>query len=533
MSTNENNIENQEILMPREEERMTPRGFPKLHYWQPDKEDLFFFHDDTMVIARFDKMFDDVDGNVDAEYLESLCTYHIILKHFVKRMPDILAHMNYYIKYYDTDKEFIMAYLSLKYIIDTKTKVLTTESLKAYILERIMTEKFMDNIQQMVDDLYLPIIDTDNNGSYRSTPKITNDHAKVILATSFAIRLIMPACIHFTNVSPTITTKTGYIPCFISIFMDIIKKFEARSIPIYGALCNFVEYRILKRCGSDRVMLEKKQQIHGDNIETYLDDLINRVIVVKSLYKIDYEQSVVSYFDGIILKNYMQFKNEKFPSKPVELAAEDLVRDDDDFLSRSEAIEMSIYRRNESNPIITKASSEKVMKNIRRNFNIHISDDEFDFYMENINLNSLIQRMLHMFYSNFFHDTTAINLLTKKDTVYLTIILKKFLQCKGMTLLPQICTATVRGRFKENVIKNRRFTEKYEQSAHFQHVLKSKFKYVEQLNPKESPIRKLLSTIINSSFIWVDPDERINGKTNDDIDIDTIIDEFETFLLII
>ena len=148
-------------------------------------------------------------------------------------------------------------------------------------------------------------------------------------------------------------------------------------------------------------------------------------------------------------------------------------------------------------------------------------------------LNSLIQRLLHMFYSNFFHDTTAINLLTKKDIVYLTIVLKKFLQHKGMVLLPQICTATVRGRFKENVIKNRRFTEKYEQSAHFQHVLKNKFKYVEQLNPKDSPIRKILSTIINSSFTWVDMDPAIHEHSNDDIDIDIIIDEFETFLLII
>ena len=515
----ENNVETEHSMY-------TADGFPKLYYWNPEPENLFFLPGDTTVIARYDK--------INEGYDKSFCTYHIILKHFIKRMPDILAHMNYFVEFYDVDKEFVMAYHSLKYIIDTKTDVLTTKSLKNYILERIMTESFMSRIEKMVDDLYEINIDTDKNNSYRSTPKLTNEHAKVILAVSFTLRLILPACIHYTNVSPNITTKTGYIPCFISIFVDIIKKFEERSIPIYGALCNFVEYRIIKRSGSDRVMLDKKKQIHGENIETYLDKLIKEVIIVKAIYKLDYTQSPVSFFDGIIQRNYRQFKNEKFVSKPVELSSEDIKdRDNDDFLSHSEALEMSMYRNNESNPIITKANSEKVMENIRRNFNIHISDEEFEFYYENLKLNSLIQRLLHMFYSNFFHDTTAINLLTRTETVYLTIILKKFLQLKGMVLMPQICTATLRGKFKENLIKNRRFTEKYENSTHFQHVLNEKFAYVESINPKESPIRKLLSTIINSTFIWVDTNEDINGKENDDIDIDIMIDEFQTFLLII
>lgn len=520
----------EETTLPADDEEVTttPDGFPKLYYWKPEEEDLFFIQRDprdTTIIARYDKL----------GFPEKFCTYHILMKHFIKKMPDVLAHMNYFVKFYDTDKEFVMAYLSLKHIIDTKTDVLTTKSLKNYILTRIMTETFMDRIEKMVNDLYALNIDTDKSGSYRSTPKITNEQAKVILAVSFTLRLILPACIHYTNVSPTITTKTGYIPCFINIFMDVIKKFEARSIPIYGPLCNFVEYRIVKRSGSDKIMLDKKKQIHGENIETYLDKLIKEVIIVKAIYKLDYEQSPVSFFDGIIHRNYKQFKNEKFNSKPVELSSEDISRDsdNDDFLSHSEAIEMSMYRNNESNPIITKANAEKVLENIRRDFNVHITDEEFEFYMENVHLNPLIQRLLHMFYSNFFHDTTAINLIPRKDVIYLTVVLKKFLQYKGMVLIPQLCTATVRGKFKENMIKNRRFNEQYENSTQFQHVLKDKFKYVEQLNPKEPPIKKLLSTIINSSFVWVDTNPEINGKENDDIDIDTMINEFETFLLII
>ena len=256
---------------------------------------------------------------------------------------------------------------SLKYIIDTKTRYLTTKSLKSFIMDRVMTETFMDRIIKMVDDLYVINIDTDKNNSYHSTPKITNDHARVILAVSFAIRLLMPACIHFTNVTPTIESRTGYIPCFQTIYMAIIRKFEQKTqTPIYGALCKFIEYRVIKRSNSDKTILDKKQQIHGDNMMTYLDHLIHEVIIVKSIYKLDYEQSVVSFFDAIIQKNYRQYKSEKFASKPVELSSEDQQKDSDDFLSHAEAIEMSMYRIDESNSIITKINSEKVMKNIRR-----------------------------------------------------------------------------------------------------------------------------------------------------------------------
>lgn len=503
----------------------TKSGHIKLHEWEPENEDIFFFQDGQVVIGRFDEILGDKSVELN--------TFHIILNHFVSRMPDITKHMNYFLKFYDTDKEFLMAYLSLKFNIDTKTKILTTRIMRELILKQIMTDTFMDNIQRMVDDLYVINIDTDKGCNYRSTPKITNDIAKVILAVSFTIRLLMPACIHFTNVCPAIETRTGYIDCFINIFMAIIKKYEARTIPIYGAICSFVEYRVNKRSNSDALMLEKKKQIHGDNLETYLTHLIHEVLIVKSIYKIDYDQSVVSYFDGIIQKNYKQFKSEKFKSKPVELSSEDAQKDSDDFLSHAEAIEMSIYRIDETNPILTKANANKVMEQIHRNFNIPISDDEFEFYLENVKLNETSQKLLHMFYSSFFHDSTAINLIPREDIIYLLIILKKFLQMKGLKILPQICTATVRGKFKENVIKNRRFVEKYESSAFFQHELKEKFKYVEQLNSKESPTRKTLSTIINSTFEWVDFDPRINGHVNDDVDIDIIINDYEMFLLII
>ena len=112
-------------------------------------------------------------------------------------------------------------------------------------------------------------------------------------------------------------------------------------------------------------------------------------------------------------------------------------------------------------------------------------------------------------------------------------MLKKYLQASNMVLLPQLVTATVRGRFKENMIKNTRFQEKYESSDVYKNVVEKKFRYISEIAPKENPIQKKLSTIINSTFTLVDYDEELNGRILTDIPVDTIMDEYYTFLSII
>lgn len=498
-----------------------------LNEWVPTKDEMYFTVDDN--------------GNACANYFASILkinhtqfeTFIIIKKHYIERMSDIIHHINYFINFYDVNREYCMSLLSVKYLVDTRQSSMTQKAFKKLILDRIITPTYVANIKRMVHDLYTVNIDTDVNGDYRSTPKITNAHAKVILAVSFSIRTILPICIHFTNISSSITTKRDYIPFFDSIFMDVITEFEKNDTEIYSAICRFIAYRISRKYNSDIPMWEKKKQVHGANYETYLDELIHEVILVKSLYKIKYDSSVVSYFDGIIQKNYLQFKSENYKAKPVEISSEDFQNDSDDFLTHSESLEMSMYRIDESNIIINEVNNENVMRQIHEHFNIDISDEEYEFYMDNIHLNRLTQVLIHAFYSRFFRDTKAVQLLPKSDVVYLIIVLKKYLQLSGMVILPQILTATVCGKFKENVIKNFRFIEKYKTSAIYQNVIEDKFKYVRELNSKEDPIIKLLSIIINSVFTFVDPDPEINGKRCEDIQNDLIIDEFLRFLSII
>lgn len=500
---------------------------PRLNEWNPEPEDLKFVYADEKVHARF--------SDILGKSFPKFESFKINKKHYKERMTDVCMHINYFMKFYDSKHDFMLNVLSVKYLIDRNTGM-KPKQFKNILIRTVVTHDFVLDMIHMASDLYTVNINTDDDGKYRSTPKITNDQAKMLLGISFAIRAVLPLCVHFSNICEYIVTSHDYIKAFDSIFMDIVDRFERSGdeyFPIFYPLCRFVKYRLERSFNVDSPIWNKKKQLYGITFESVFQNMIHEVLLVKSLYKIAYDRSVVSYIDGVVTNSYNHFRFENFKFKPVEIDADSGGSDSDDYLTHAESLEMSIYRIDESNQIVNDVNNELVLKKIYERFQFEISDEEFQFYYENIKLNNLMQYFLHTFYSGFFHSSTAIQTITRKDTIRLLIILKKYLQAARMVILPQLITATVRGKFKENMIKNTRFQEKYESSDVYKSVIQDKFRFINEIAPKENPIQKKLSTIINSSFILVDFDPEVNGRVLVDVPIDTVMDEYYTFLSII
>ena len=328
--------------------------FPDLNSWIPSKEEIYFMFDGNVVRARF--------SDIIGETIDGLDTFLILKKHYKERMPDITQHINYFINFYDSDKEYFLAMMSMKYMID-KNKDLTQDQFKTLLLARIITDQFVQRVSDMARALYTININTDKEGKYKSTPKITNDHARIILAVSFALRLVLPLCIHFSNTNNTIVANRDYIKAFDKIFMGIMSRFETiNNIAIFNPICRFVQYRLDRNHNADAPIWEKKKQLYGINYETVFQDLIHEVILVKSLYKISYDRSVVSYIDGVVGNSYNHFRFENFKYKPVEIEADCGGSDSDDYLSHAESIEMSIYRIDESNQLINDVNNKNIMR---------------------------------------------------------------------------------------------------------------------------------------------------------------------------
>ena len=512
---------------PKPEFNVPTLDHPRLNDWVPEDDDLKFIYVDEKVHARF--------SDILGKSFPKFESFKINKKHYKERMTDVCMHINYFMKYYDSKHDFLINVSSVKYLID-RNSGMRPNQFKSILIRTVVTPDFVKDMIHMAKDMYTVNINTDDDGKYRSTPKITNEQAKMLLGISFAIRAVLPLCVHFSNICEYIVTSHDYIKAFDAIFMEIVEKFEKSGdeyFPIFHPLCRFVKYRLERSYNVDSPIWNKKEQLYGITFETVFQNMIHEVILVKSLYKIAYDRSVVSYIDGVVTNSYNHFRFENFKFKPIEIDADAGGSDSDDYLTHAESLEMSIYRIDESNQMINDVNNELVLKQIYDRFDFDISEDELEFYYTHCKINNLMQYFLHTFYSGFFHSSTAIQTITRRDTIKLLVILKKYLQASNMVILPQLVTAMVRGRFKENMIKNTRFQEKYESSDVYKNVVEKKFRYISEIAPKENPIQKKLSTIINSTFTLVDYDEEINGRILTDIPVDTIMDEYYTFLSII
>lgn len=505
-----------------------PDDLPELADWEPANDDQIFFEfnpDIGVLHGRYKEKY-----NLSKD--TSFANFQIIKNHYCKRMPDVVRHLNYFTTFFDDEKGFFFSLLYVKATLDRNPdmKVARFEKL---IIAKVITDEFVNNVKRMARDLYCININTDRENKFKATPKITNEHARMIVAVSFCFRLILPLCIHFSNITTRFKNKKDYIPVFDSIFMKCIDRFEGTKddpdVRIYGPLCEFTAYRVNRAYNADLRLWNKKKHLYGDAKEINLQDLIHEVILVKGLYKLSYNKSVVSFIDGLITNDYKHFIRENFSCNPIEIEQDE---GDGDYLSRAEALEMRIYQIDESNMIVSEVNTEDVIERIERDFQVGITKEEFDFYFDKVQINQVTQTLINSFYSNFFNNASTTFSLSRTDKIKLIIILKKYLQLKGMVILPQICTATMKSKYKNSTIKNLKFVEKYNTSSVYTSILDEKYRYVRELNPKEDPILKRISAIIQSTFIWVDPDPEINGIECEDLDLDRLNNEIQYFFSI-
>ena len=509
---------------------------PKLNDWDPSNDEVIFeiIPNANKIRAMLSKC-KSLENAPDElkEKLMLLSTFSIRWKHYMMRMPDITKAINYFIRFYDDDDEYMTALMSLKYHVDSD-RCKDVHTFQTLLLHDMITESMTAKISKMIDDLEPANVETDKATSYKSTPKLTNEDAHNILLLSYYFRLILPIIIHWFNLPTTQGVENGknYIQTFVCIFKSVLEKIGPGTINVYILIKQLINHRIEKKFNSDAIIHEKKKEKNGATDASYCNELSDEILLVKSLYKIDYSKSVVSYIDGIIRQNYMQYNVENFKIKTVGISTEEIIRDSDDGFSHLEAIEMKTYRVNDGNNIIEQANIELALNKITVRFNIDITEEQLIWYNEHIStINPLAKYFVTYFYQNFFGESSFIDLLDRRTTIKLMLIMKFFLELKGFKIIPQIVTASMIIE-KESFIKNRKFNDKFENSQINNEIMANKFSYIKEITGKDDIIKKYVSSIINSTFTLVDESPKLNGLVCNNLKQDDVIDEFCQFLLL-
>ena len=218
------------------------RRTSKINTWKPTPNQTYVYQDGGIFICNFDKIF----------RKDSLSTYNkfYIKKGSYENQLDIITqYTNFFITNYDTDEELVNAYLKIKFETD-KNKRFNSDNMDAYIsfiYEILFTDTIIEKIKLMVEENYLDDIETDSEEKKRKYQKnekkhlesleFTNQHIKILLCISFAMKIMCPAMLHYHAINTMKIEKDSdnifrfYKPLF-DIF-SVVKKHDDYAHILY------------------------------------------------------------------------------------------------------------------------------------------------------------------------------------------------------------------------------------------------------------------------------------------------------------
>ena len=492
---------------------MADKDFIKVDEWVPSAIDNIVAYDGKLIIIPFNKLFNKQDSDV-------LNTFIIKKESYVKRLPDLCQYNNYFIKYYDNDKELLMAYFKLKFLIDNKTSNIGIGAFIKFIYNILLSDSMVNKIVQMVEDNYYIELTSEPGKTYNESLEFTTEHAKVMMQISMAMKLMVPVMFHYLNTYNLIKNRQ-YIFRFYEGLFDI---FGGEEIDIYNKLWISIYSKVNVNHVRNKIIWEQRE-IYGTDPLTHMVDLLKDKIISETMFKYTFDKNIIS-FNYVVLERQLRFFIiEPYKTNRIELSA----KKDITGLSGLDKLEMNSTKLDESTVILSAINIKKTIKRIKKSMHIDISKEEIEFYKNNLRITKFQSQLIFYYYAKYFGGYRDINLLNRTQYLKLLIILKKRLQYQKFVYLPQILSANIENRLNSRTIRNDKFLTKIESSSIYKSIVNDKYSMLTDLN-KSDLIINLLSTILNTTFTIVDyehPD--MTGKIIE-VDQDAVSDEFLNFL---
>lgn len=274
--------------------RDEPEEFIPVDDWEPTEEEMIFKHVKGAIILPVSKFYK-VEENSFLDYfiLSAKRCYNgeKIRNHCCK-------YLNYFERFYDRDKELLMVYYHIKYIIDCMDdRVYTDEAflfdLKKYILDSTIFLK----AKLMNEDNYILNLDQKrSNVDKIKTPSLqyTDKHGKILMEISLLMNMFIPLLVHYMSKRQIFQVKDFLLRAFDMIFV----KYED-EVDVYSKLYETSISSINKNADTHSV-LWSMQNIRGKNTTTHSVSAVNDIIL-QIMPKYNYNENIVSF-------NYMSIQ---------------------------------------------------------------------------------------------------------------------------------------------------------------------------------------------------------------------------------
>jgi len=479
--------------------------------WKPRDDQKYVYYDGKLVIIPFEEIYQ--------QDISAIKTFVIKKESYVKRLGDITNYINYFINFYDQEKELVMAYLKMKFLIDNKkTKIKSPTAFIKAMYSIVFTDSMQEKISNMVEDNHFYDLTSKDGKRYTEQLEFTNDHAKIMMKISVSMKIMVPILFHYIN-----TYNIGKdVPLFN--FYEKLFYMYSEDIDIYNKLWITIQAKVKNSFSKNRLIWEQRE-ILGEDTLTKADEMLKEKIISETMFKYRFDSNIIHFNAVVIERQLGYFIIEPYEHTLVQLDS----KKDSEGLSGLDKLEMNSYKIDESLVILSNINIKNTIKMIKKSMNIDIPKEEIEFYKKHHKINKFQVQLVYYYYAKYFGGYRDLNLLTRKQYLKLLVLLKRRLQLQGLVYLPEILTGNVE-KLNKRTIQNQKFLMKIENSAIYQTLVNEKFSTLEELK-KSNLILNLLSTIINTTFTIVDYDN--DDKLGDKLEVhnpDILSDEFLNFL---
>lgn len=470
-------------------------GFIPIDDWKPTEEDKIFKSVKGAIYLDISSFYG-FDNSTTLDY------FSVAEKRGYNSdmLRDHLTHyLNYFVKFYDQDRELLSIYYRIKYLMDCMTEEYTQATF------------FYDIQRYLLSPSMLSKIDAMNNANYQLDLKYTNDknpslqyndsHGLIMMKISILMNMVIPLAVHFIH-----NNKIFNVNDFLlEVYDKIIHNF---GVDIYSKLYETAITNITKNKNNNKPLWEM-QDIRGKNVTTHSLYSVDNILL-NIMPKYTYNENIIFFnYRSICHSNRYQITDIGYEYNFISLSSSNRDEDSNSDFDRFEAF---LTKSDESLFLQNKVSAESTMKDIELIFG-PFNKEEIEHYSNALSengkiiINSFQKDLVFNLFYKYFGDPVSINSINKDDYIKLIIASRKLLQTSNMVILPYIISSKITRLVSRKNLNKNEFTN-LESSPYYSKITE---KY---RNPKiEKYILSIIATILSSEFQIIDfYDNELDGK---------------------
>ena len=267
--------------------RRSEKVFIPVDEWIPNEEDKLFKNVSKCIYVPLSELF----LNQKDTFLD-FCQMSAKRCYDGDKVKDHICHyLNYFIKFYDKDKELLVQYYRIKYLIDCMGPSYTKEAfmydLKKFFLDGpiFMKTSFMNEDNYNLD---LNKKREKNTGKMIPSLQYSDKHGIILMHISLLQLIFIPLLVHYLTVRNIMHIKDFLLEAF-----DMILDKYADQVDIYNKLYETSISSVNKNAQIHRVLWDMNK-IRAKNTTTHSISAVSDIIL-HIMPKYTYTQNIISF----------------------------------------------------------------------------------------------------------------------------------------------------------------------------------------------------------------------------------------------